>query len=189
VAADPRRPPADLTIRQLDPAKQLDVLRPLWLALRDHHHELTPGWGPVRDDEASWGRRRKDYAAWLAEPDAFCLVAREGGPVAFGDPKAGPPLGYALVTVNPGGPTWVVERFGYLETLSVLPEARGRGDGRAQLDAVRARHAALGVHRLELTAVAANADARRFYEREGFAVGFVHLVADLPPRGGPAQAP
>ena len=160
----------DLRIERLDP-RDVDVLRPLWLALRDHHGSLTEDWGPVREDEDSWARRRRDYATWLTEPDAFCLVARRA--------EDGPPLGYALVTVNSGSPTWAaVERFGYLETLSVLPSARGAGVGTALLDALQAHLSALGVARLELTMVARNAGARRFYERAGFDVRFVTMVRD-----------
>jgi len=90
------------------------------------------------------------------------------------------------VTVNAGSPTWAaVERFGYLETLSVLPSERGRGVGTALLDAVQAHLSALGVRRMELTMVARNAEARRFYERAGFDVRFVTMVRDAsPPAGG-----
>ncbi len=171
---------ADVHVRPLDAATELDALRPLWLALRDHHHAITPTWGPVRDDEDSWARRRKDYAAWLQEEDAFCLVAQ-----APGDDDgagAGPLLGYLLGTVNAGSPTWKgAARFCYVETLSVLPEARGRGVGRALLAAARQRLAGIGVTRIELTAVAANEDARRFYAREGFELAFVTLRSDGPP--------
>jgi ribosomal protein S18 acetylase RimI-like enzyme len=74
--------------------------------------------------------------------------------------------------VNSGSPTWAaVERFGYLETLSVLPSARGAGVGTALLDAVQAHLSALGVVRLELTMVARNAEARRFYERRASTCG------------------
>ncbi len=166
----------DLRIERLEP-RDVDVLRPLWLALRDHHGSLTEDWGPVRDDEDSWARRRRDYATWLTEPDAFCLVARRA--------EEGPALGYAVVTVNSGSPTWAaVERFGYLETLSVLPSARGAGVGTALLDAVQAHLSALDVVRLELTMVARNAEARRFYERAGFDVRFVTMVRDGRPAAG-----
>jgi ribosomal protein S18 acetylase RimI-like enzyme len=170
----------DLRIERLDP-EEVDVLRPLWLALRDHHATLTEDWGPVRADDDSWARRRRDYVSWLAEPDAFCLVARRA--------PDGPALGYAVVTVNAGSPTWAaVERFGYLETLSVLPSARGAGVGGALLDGVQAHLSALGVVRVELTMVARNEAARRFYERAGFDVRFVTMVRDAAGPTGPASA-
>ncbi len=107
----------DVVIEQLNPAA-IEVVRPLWLAMRAHHGSLTPDWGPVRDDDDSWTRRRTDYIKWLGEPDAFCLVAWRGDAA----------VGYALVTVNEGSATWPVGRFGYIESISVLPEERGGGD-------------------------------------------------------------
>jgi len=156
---------AEFVIEQHDP-RRVDVLRPLWLAMTHHHGAVTPEWGPVRDDEDSWARRRADYVKWLAEPDAFCLVAwREHVAV-----------GYVLVTVNSGSPTWAsVTRFGYVESVSVLPEARGAGIGAALLRAAEDHLATLGVEHVELTVVAANADARRFYEREGYSEAFVTM--------------
>lgn len=154
-----------LEIARLDPA-DVEVLRPAWLALRDHHGDLTPDWGPVREDDESWARRRGDYVKWLAEPDAFCLVARRDGALA----------GYTLVTVNAAGPTWgPVDRFGYVETLSVMPQERGRGVGSALLAAAEDHLADLGVVMVELSMVARNEDARRFYEREGYAVAFLTM--------------
>jgi ribosomal protein S18 acetylase RimI-like enzyme len=162
--------PDDHTIELLDPATQLEQLRPLWLAMVAHHHAITPDWGPVRDDDDSWSRRHKDYAGWLTEPDAFCLVARDG------DGRA---VGYLLATVNSGSPTWAaVERFAYIESVSVLPELRGAGIGKRLLDAASEHLDELGVSRIELTAVARNAEALRFYEREGFSVSFVQLTRD-----------
>jgi GNAT superfamily N-acetyltransferase len=149
-------------------------LRELWLALRDHHAAITaddPTMPPVHDDEASWAQRRADYEQWLSEPDAFVLVARDGGP-------AGRPVGYAMVTVNEGSPTWRFGRAGDVESLSLLPAARGRGIGAALLDAVEEQLAAIGVDELRLTVVAANEDARRFYAREGFTERFLTLTRD-----------
>ena len=60
----------------------LDAPRPLWLALRDHHHQVDPGIGTPRSDHDSWTRRRAQYAGWLTEDDrAFFLIARRDGHV------------------------------------------------------------------------------------------------------------
>jgi GNAT superfamily N-acetyltransferase len=155
----------DFTIEQHNPA-YVEQLRPLWLAMKNHHGEITPEWGPVRSDEDSWARRREDYVKWLQEPDAFCLIARA---------PDGTALGYALVTVNEGSPSWPIGRFGYIESISVLPEARGAGIGGALLSGVEDHRATLDVEHVELTVVAANAGARRFYEREGYAEAFVTM--------------
>ena len=138
----------------------IDELEPLWLALVRHHAEVAPELGPVHEPERAWELRRRDYESWLAEEDAFACVARDD------DGRA---IGYALVTVNAGSPTWrEPERFGYMETLSVLPEHRGAGVGRALMDAVDARLDALGVGDLRLSVMAANASGRAFYEHLGF---------------------
>jgi ribosomal protein S18 acetylase RimI-like enzyme len=177
----PDAPSADITIRQLDLPAELDLVRPLWLALRDHHHGVVPEWGPVRGDEETWALRRTAYAGWVADEGAFCLVAQAGDPAA--EDAGVPLLGYALVRLPGEGPTWARRGAGTVETLSVATEARGRGVGKALLDAVRARLSAAGVDRVELTAVAANADALRFYEREGFTPSFVALEARVRPAG------
>lgn len=143
-------------------------LKPLWLAMVHHHAEVAPELGPVHDDDETWRRRSADYEQWLREDDAFVLVARER--------DADEAIGYALVTVNPASPTWrEPERVGTVESLAVLPDRRGAGVGRALLDRVREELARIGVHETRLTVVAANAAARRFYERLGFEEAFVAL--------------
>lgn len=147
--------------------ERIGDLEPLWLALRDHHHSVTPGWGPVHDDTTSWDRRRRSYERWLREPDAFVLVAQTA------DGRA---VGYALVRVSGPSPTWSgVERYGQVETLSLLPGARGRGLGTALLEAVDDELDRIGVAEVELTVVEPNAGARRFYERMGFETLFLTM--------------
>lgn len=173
--------PDDLTIRALDLPGEVDRLRPLWLALRDHHHDVAPELGPVRGDEDTWARRRADYLDWVANADAFCLVAEAGAPGDRSGVAAPGLLGYAMVRLAASSPTWDRGRIGDVETLSVAAHARGRGVGRALLDAARARLSALGIERVELTAVAVNADALRFYEREGLRPRFVVLEGSTRP--------
>jgi hypothetical protein len=59
-------------------AELLDAVRPLWLAMRDHHHQVAPAFGPPRDDEATWARGRAMYAGWTAERESCILLARGG---------------------------------------------------------------------------------------------------------------
>jgi ribosomal protein S18 acetylase RimI-like enzyme len=137
-------------------AEVIDELRPLWLAMVHHHATVAPELGPVRDDEDSWARRRAHYERQLARPGAFVLLARTGGRA----------VGYALVTIEDASPTWSdPESWAEIDSLSVLPDARGEGLGQRLLDRVQAE---VGDMELRLYAVADNADALRFYEREGF---------------------
>jgi ribosomal protein S18 acetylase RimI-like enzyme len=148
----------------------LDAVRPLWLAMRDHHHAVAPQLGPIHGDEASWSRRRAQYEGWLAaDAGAFVLLARDG---------AGTAVGYAVVRPDTwDSPTWTgPKRVADLESLSVSPAARGGGIGTALLARVRAEIEPEGYDHLMITAVAGNAGALRFYEREGLAVAFVQLM-------------
>jgi len=141
-------------------------LRPLWLAVRDHHHEVAPHFGEVWDEEESWRLRRAHHEAVLNQPGAFLLVARE----------AGRAVGYALVTLRGPSPTWrEPPHHGELEVLSVLASHRGQGLGRALVERCYDELAAEGVDTMTLRVVADNASARAFYEALGFTPWVVEL--------------
>jgi GNAT superfamily N-acetyltransferase len=149
-------------------AELLDAPRALWLSLRNHHHSVAPELGPVRDDEATWTRRRSEYAAWLAQDDgAFFLIARRDDQV----------LAYAFVRpLRRNSTTWALERDELdIETLSVSSEARGSGIGARMIALIREEVVRGGYGGLQVTAIAQNVDALRFYEREGFAPELIHL--------------
>jgi ribosomal protein S18 acetylase RimI-like enzyme len=145
-------------IRRIE-ADELDLIEPLWNALREHHSSVTPELGRPRPRLESWLRRRSQYEAWLADEGAFVLLAE----------RDGQGVGYAMVHVRTGSPTWPLsERAGEIETLSVLPDERGQGTGSALLEIVRRELAAQGVSELSLHVMHTNSDALRFYERHGF---------------------
>ncbi|MCW2995223.1 MAG: hypothetical protein JWQ18_2718 [Conexibacter sp.] len=146
----------------------LDAPRALWLSLRDHHHQIAPEMGPVRADRETWSIRRAQYAAWIAADErAHFLLARRDGHV----------LAYAFLRPEPiSSVTWQRQHDGLeLETLSVAVEARGTGIGARLMALVREEVARGGYGGLYVTAIAKNADALRFYEREGFTPEFIHL--------------
>jgi GNAT superfamily N-acetyltransferase len=149
-------------------AELLAAVRPLWLAMRDHHHQVVPEFGPVRDDEDSWGIRRTQYEAWLADGESYILLARDDD---------GSAVGYAFARVERGaGPTWMGPGHRIdLESLSVAPGARGRGIGSALLARVREDADRAGAEAIDVTAVAANSEALRMYERAGFVPAFIVL--------------
>jgi GNAT superfamily N-acetyltransferase len=146
----------------------LDAPRALWLSLRDHHHAVAPELGAIRDDHATWTRRRAQYAAWIADDErAHFLIARRDGHV----------LAYAFLRPERiTSVTWEREHDGLeLETLSVAADARGTGIGARLMALVREEVARGSYGGLYVTAIAQNRDALRFYEREGFTAEFIHL--------------
>lgn len=147
-----------VTIVPLDP-EQLELVEPLWNAMREHHAATMPQHGAVRPREASWTMRRARYEEWLAEPASFGLLARD---------ESGSVLGYAIVTDLGPETTFARERVGCLESIAVLPTARRAGVGSALMAAARAGAAERGIPELTITLFEANASARAFYERHGF---------------------
>lgn len=148
-------------------AERLDELEPLWETLRQHHHAVMPSYGPLRDSGDSWRRRRANYEEWLAQPGGFVLLAEQDHKV----------VGYALVAPGSPSQTWAIESAATLETLVLLPEARGSGLGTALMDRVKEEVRAMGVTHLGLGVVAANEDAIRFYRRHGFEPAFLEMIA------------
>jgi ribosomal protein S18 acetylase RimI-like enzyme len=149
--------------------QQLDDLEPLWLALFDHHLTIGAAGLPVIARESSWPRRRHRYQQLLAGPDAFVIIARRDD---------GTPVGYVLAHVHEGADdTWPTgERIGDVESLAVLPAARGRGLGSLLLDAAEARLLSAGARDVQITVMAGNEDADRFYRRRGMTPVLVTLL-------------
>jgi len=154
-------------------AGDIERLEPLWKALHSRHLEIDPALPgiPIRSQEEAWDRRRRLYAGWLAEKDAFLLTADLRGRA----------IGYALTHMKEADESWDTRgRFAVLESLSVLPDARHQGVGRRLMSAVYDELRALRIVVLEIGVVAANAEARRFYERQGFAPWLVHYLGTIP---------
>jgi ribosomal protein S18 acetylase RimI-like enzyme len=174
----PRGTPPPRSLRQVDVAirragaEVLDRLRPLWLELH-HHHQAVGGaaLGPYVGDDVSWAARRELYGAFFAG-GGFAVLAERGDEL----------IGYALVALKTSAETelddtWVsAPRVAEIETLSVLPAARGAGVGTALLDAVDAELAAEGIGDVLIAAMAGNVDAIRLYERRGFRPASLFMV-------------
>jgi len=149
--------------------------QPLWESLHRHHAAVAPhleALGPVRRPEDSWAVRRGLYEEWLAEPDAFALVA-------LVDEQ---PVGYAVVHMRPPEETWATgDPIAELETLAVLPEQRGRGIGSALMKEVFEELRRVGVKQWAVGAISTNADAIRFYERLGVLPFVTSFMGAVPP--------
>lgn len=75
------------------------------------------------------------------------------------------------MTVEEASPTWSdPEDWAEIDSLALLPEVRGHGIGEQIVERVQAE---VGDRELRLFAMAGNADALRFYERQGFSTAIV----------------
>ena len=169
-------PSNDLAIRR-GGSEVIAELQPLWESLHHHHAAIAPHLlelGPVRPPSHSWAVRRRLYEEWLAEPDSFALVAKD-------DSKA---VGYAVVHMRGPEETWATDdRIAELETLTVLPDYRGRGIGTTLVEAVNRELRRLGIRHLGVSVIASNKDALRFYERLGLLPFLTSYIANVPPPG------
>ena len=153
-------------------AERLDELEPLWLSMHEHHLSVGSQIA-LRAPSETWPLRRAEYVTWLAEPDAFVMIADEDGRA----------IGYALVDHRDTDDVRVTgARFGVLKSLGVLPEARGRGVGTALMRSVYGELRRLGIGELEIGVLVANDGARRFYEREGFLPWAIEYFGPVPAR-------
>lgn len=91
----------------------------------------------------------------LAREDVIALLT--------GDPA----VAVALLTLRPN--VWYAGSVALLDELYVVPALRGRGLGSSLLAAAEATVIARGAEMLEINVDGADVDARRFYERHGYA--------------------
>jgi ribosomal protein S18 acetylase RimI-like enzyme len=155
----------------------VDRLRELWGALRRHHASL-PDMPPTKSLEDSWTYRRGQYLDWLSKDGYTLLLAEREGEV----------IGYAVISVGGGAATWDVgERTIEIETLAVLESERGKGVGRALTHAAGDLAAEAGAGSVLVGVAHSNADAIRFYEREGFKPFYVSLIRPAASSASPSS--
>jgi ribosomal protein S18 acetylase RimI-like enzyme len=144
----------------------IDSLEPLWEGLQSAHRAL-PDMRPTRPGDESWALRRAKYEEWLARDDHALLLAERGGN----------PIGYAVISFGNDFATWDVgDTVAEIETLSVLESERGSGVGRALIEAASEAAEEGGARTMTVGVAHSNADAIRFYEREGFSDFYVLLM-------------
>lgn len=170
-------------------ARQADAapLGALWQRFMDEQAALDARLAVAPDALARW---HNDFPLWLGDEMQRLFVAERKGQQISGFLAAarwGPPPVYA-----PAAEVYVSELY-------VLPEARRQGVGRALVEAVR-RWAVedAGAVRLRLRTLAANKDARSFWNQAGAISFATTLTVELPggdkprrgaPPSGKAQKP
>ncbi|MGE0741605.1 MAG: N-acetyltransferase family protein [Hyphomonadaceae bacterium] len=87
------------------------------------------------------------------------------------DEASGALLGFVHCILHRG--TWSVGDFCYLEDLFAAPDARGKGVGRALIEAVYARADALGCGRVYWLTHESNTTARKLYDQVAEHRGFI----------------
>jgi ribosomal protein S18 acetylase RimI-like enzyme len=142
----------------------VELLRPLWNALRAHHHAVAPEFGDLRPEPEGWELRARDYRDILAEGGAL-FVAREGDAL----------VGMAICEADEGrSATWPYpRRFLHVVDLVVSDDARGQRVGERLMAAVEDEARARGYEAVDLMVAGQNEGARRFYERLDYAPDLV----------------
>jgi ribosomal protein S18 acetylase RimI-like enzyme len=149
----------------------LELVEPLWVAVHAQHQQAMPELRPYVSDVTTWRERRSLYDRLFAEHDPILLFGRHEERLA----------GYALGYTMPASATWLAdtwstgERIGEVESLSVLPEYRGRGLGSRLLEELHEGLRQQGARDLILGALAGNTDAIRLYRRHGYRPTWLYL--------------
>jgi ribosomal protein S18 acetylase RimI-like enzyme len=152
--------------------ERLDEIESLWLALKEHHLSVDePDLADIRRARQTWEGRRRGFEEVLRRKDSFMLIARSERRT----------VGYAVADIRERGDNWRISgaRYADLESIAVVPDARGQGVGTALMGEIAARLERLGINEMTTQVVMGNDAARRFYERLGFKPWTVNYLGDL----------
>lgn len=154
--------PPGLRVRSLAPG-DIAAWRPLWDGYNAFYGRAGETALAPAITEAAWQRFHDP-----AEP-MFALVAEAGGEL----------LGLAHYLFHRS--TTRIELTCYLQDLFTAPGTRGRGIGRALIEAVYARAAAAGIGRVYWQTHESNAPGRRLYDQVARHAGFIVYTHDAAP--------
>lgn len=114
-------------------------------------------------------RFNREYDTPSPGPDALAarLERLSSNPNVVALLAGDPAVGLALLTLRPN--VWHAGPVALLDELYVLPVERRRGIGSALLQAAEEECRRRGSHLLEINVDGEDAEARRFYERHGYA--------------------
>jgi ribosomal protein S18 acetylase RimI-like enzyme len=143
-------------------SQQIPELREAFLALHQHHRQLSPVTLTEPDDRA-WRARVATYEQHFADDRALLYLGRIDGRI----------VGYAFTVLHDGSDDTFPLGAGYAElyTLAVLPGFRGSRIGTQLMDAVDAELRARRIPNLTVAVMADNDAAVRLYRRRGLIPG------------------
>lgn len=133
-----------------------------------------------RDDEANWRRLWRDYLAFYETEVSGDVYATFFERLLGDDPQdfhglvaeaEGRPVGLTHYLFHRHG--WKTENVCYLQDLFAIPEMRGKGIGRALIEAVYREADIARAPSVYWLTQQSNADARRLYDRIGELTPFI----------------
>ena len=178
-----------MRVRQVETVEELAALRPLWLALHQHHRDVRAGTPLQRDDELSWELREGSYRRWLEAGEALILVAVAGPDDSPGEGRdegrddaradaadldlrggAEPVVGYAVTRLHrgPDDSFDFGDPYAELYSFSVLRSWRGKHAGTLMLDELERLLVTRGIPVLTVSVMADNRRALALYTDRGF---------------------
>ncbi|MGE5597447.1 MAG: GNAT family N-acetyltransferase [Hyphomicrobiales bacterium] len=158
------------TVRPLHPGAVPGLYR-AWQALRQYNASLDPRIIPTPVSEAEFGIAAREL---IERPVAAAFIAEDAGEV----------VGFITGAIEQNQPDRLPERHATIGYLYVEPTRRREGIGRALIDAAREWAAKQeGVSHIEMTVLAQDIDAARFWQAVGFTPFIQRLWAPLEPPG------
>jgi ribosomal protein S18 acetylase RimI-like enzyme len=138
-------------------------------ATADDHDLLRELW---EEFEAELPQEPYQHELWDEAWEDLSVTVEEG--VALIAEEDGHPVGFVFCVLGDRG-----RQTAHVTDIYVRPEARGRGIGRALMAELVEPARAAGLEHVSLEVLVRNSDARRLYERLGFAPVDVFMVAPL----------
>ncbi len=129
-----------------------DPIGVLWMRLLQDHAAMEPRFGIADDALERW---KNDFSHWVYDAQYSIFVAEQEGRI----------IGFVTASLWKPVPIYAQVEEVYLNELYVVEKERGQGLGRRLVEAVKAWAETLGVARLRIGVMAANAEGRAFWER------------------------
>lgn len=166
---------------QIDRAHVRDISRvkPLWKQMVSDYASISGGVWQVLEPGEAWQRRLQEYLSWMNEAGGVIYIATKQQPGGQGEPEE-KVVGYAALRFVTSGSTFDTgETHGELESLVVLPEARGEGIGYALMTACRKELERREIDHWSMSTLADNSAAIALGRKAGFEPFMIRMAQRL----------